>query len=201
MSTLTWTELSSSPEPTTLLIALHGMGTNGRDLEPLAEELDLPHVRFIFPTAPLPMAPGAYQWYDLAQPEQDIPESVAALQRLVTEVQAKFGPLPVILLGFSQGAVMTVETGLGLVPRPLALVALSGYLYHMPELAPPPHPPIFIAHGVQDGVVSIRFGRSMVKTLTQAGLDVAYQEFPIGHGISLEVVQAIRQFLLPLLVR
>ncbi|WP_287127692.1 alpha/beta hydrolase [Candidatus Cyanaurora vandensis] len=201
MEALTWTEYNPAPDPSYLLIALHGMGTHGGDLEPLAEALDLPGVRYIFPTAPFFMATWAYQWYDLSKPDLDIPESAERLVHLIQHLQSLYGPLPFILLGFSQGAVMALEVGLTFLPRPLALVALSGYLNRLPDLPPPPHPPLFVGHGVQDGIVSVRFGRNLQQVLQEAGLVLDYQEFPVGHTISLEMVQAVRQFLLPILAR
>ncbi|WP_218081222.1 alpha/beta hydrolase [Anthocerotibacter panamensis] len=195
---LTWLETTSSSHPTHLLIALHGMGTTGQDLQPLADAFQLPNTRFIFPTAPLAMGAHAYQWYELSDPGRHIPQSVAQLHHLVAQLHEHYGPLPTILLGFSQGAVMTLEAGLTLQPRPIALVALSGYLYRLPDLGAPPYPPVLVAHGLRDQVVAVEFGRKIPPMLGASGVQVTYREFPIGHGISLEVVETVRTFLLPL---
>ncbi len=198
MAHLTWFETTFTARPTHLLLALHGRGTNGHDLEPLAQALDLPQVRFIFPTAPLEMGSDAYQWYDFDHDSREIPDSSQQLHDLIAELRQQYGNLPVIILGFSQGAVLTLEAGLTLSPPPLALVALSGYLHRLPPLTRADLP-IFIAHGTKDNVIPIQAGRATQAALQKVGLPVVYQEFPIGHGISTAVVGEVRQFLLRLL--
>ncbi len=196
MSQLNWIEYSPCDQPKVLMILLHGRGTTGHDLYPLAEALDLPEVRFILPTAPLPLDPGAYQWYDFNHSQEQIPPHGVLIQELLAALRQQSGPLPVVLLGFSQGAVMTLEAGLTLKPTPLALVALSGYLFRLPALTAP-LPPILIIHGDQDRVIPVQAGRNSSQSLQNQGLTVTYREFPLGHGISLEVVAAVREFLLP----
>jgi phospholipase/carboxylesterase len=192
---LVWFEYSQMPQANCLMLLLHGRGTTGEDLKPLAETLYLPTVRFILPTAPLALGPDAYQWYDFATADQDIPRSVALIQELVRELQVSYGPVPVLIGGFSQGAVMALAAGLTLEPRPLALVALSGYLHQLPTQPTGNPPAIFIAHGENDPVIPASAGRKAAQTLQKAGLTVTYEEFPIGHGISMDVAAAVHEFL------
>ena len=103
----------------------------------------------------------------------------------------------VVLGGFSQGAVMSYALGLGAGrPRPAALVALSGFVPVVegwePDLAPP-FPPIAIAHGTEDPVIAVDFGRRARTLLEEAGADVAYRESPIGHWVEPDLLPDLRE--------
>lgn len=194
---LKYTTFGTQTQPRVLILALHGMGTNGTDLKPIANALGLSGVLFVFPDAPFVMGPDTYQWYDFREGSQEIPESALQLHTLIAHLR-KQHPCPIILAGFSQGAVMTLEAGLTLDPPPLALVALSGYLWRLPTLTAP-LPPVFAAHGTFDPVIPIQAGQRLNEQLTAAGVSVTYQEFEMGHGISPEVLVALRDFLGPLI--
>ena len=48
-------EIETAPNPTASIIILHGLGADGNDFVPIAQELDLAGVgpvRFVFPSAP-----------------------------------------------------------------------------------------------------------------------------------------------------
>ncbi|MEP7057964.1 MAG: carboxylesterase, partial [Caldimonas sp.] len=48
-------ELETGPNPTASIVVLHGLGADGNDFVPIAEQLDLRKVgpvRFVFPHAP-----------------------------------------------------------------------------------------------------------------------------------------------------
>jgi phospholipase/carboxylesterase len=97
-----------------------------------------------------------------------------------------------VLAGFSQGGAMTLDLGLTL---PLAaLIVYSGYL-HSPPVHPKYTPPILIVHGQQDAVVPVASAQLAHRQLTQAGLQVTYQDFPMGHEIRPEVINLSREFL------
>ena len=80
-------EMQTSPTPGVSLIVLHGLGADGNDFVPIAQELDLSALggaRFVFPHAPTrPVTVnGGYvmrAWYDIAGPGQ--PEDEAGLRQ------------------------------------------------------------------------------------------------------------------------
>jgi phospholipase/carboxylesterase len=92
-----------------------------------------------------------------------------------------------VLGGFSQGAMMTyalaLERGR---PRPLAAIALSGFVPSVPgfelDLAPP-LPRFAIGHGVYDDMIGVEWSRQARTLLEEAGADVLYRESPMAHGI------------------
>jgi phospholipase/carboxylesterase len=190
------TEIESMPT----IILMHGRGADAHDLFDLAPMLDVaPGCRFILPNAPRAWeaAPGmtfGFTWFDGWPPE---PESVAAsrdtLLTFIDEVKERYPTSALILAGFSQGAMMSLEVGLR--ADVAAIIAMSGGLYepHLPDQTSPR--PVFIAHGTMDDVVPVSYGRRARLLLEERGFDVDYHEYPMGHQIVMEEIEAVRTFL------
>jgi phospholipase/carboxylesterase len=186
------------------IILMHGRGADAHDLFDLAPMLDVaPGCRFILPNAPRAWegAPGmtfGFTWFDGWPPES---ESVAAsretLLKFIDEVKERYPTSALILAGFSQGAMMALEVGLR--ADVAAIIAMSGGLYepHLPEQTSPR--PVFIAHGTMDDVVPVSYGRRARLLLEERGFDVDYHEYPMGHQIVMEEIEAVRGFLTRLL--
>ena len=180
-------------------MALHGWGANAQDLASLVPLLNLPDYQFMFPDAPFPHphVSGGKMWYDLSNEKAyGLPESRKMLKDWLQSIESSTGvPLSrTILSGFSQGAAMTLDVGLSL---PLAgLVALSGYLHPVSELAGSTFPPVLLVHGRQDSVVPLIAAQKARDSLVALGVAVQYQEFNMGHEIRPEVLALIRNFVL-----
>jgi len=131
--------------PQGALVLLHGRGTDERDLLPLADALD-PERRLVAltPRAPLtlPGQPGAH-WYVVRRVGFPDPDTFAATYaRLSAWLDALPEALGVpwertVLGGFSQGAAMSFELGLGpRRPAPAGILALSGFVPSVPGFEP-----------------------------------------------------------------
>jgi len=182
------------------VIVMHGRGADANDLADLAPMLDTaPGCRFIFPNAPRAWeaAPGmtfGFTWFDGWPPES---ESVAAsrelLLKFIDEIKERYATSQLVLAGFSQGAMMSLEAGLR--TNVDAIIAMSGGLYErhlLPEVSPRP---IFLSHGTIDDVVPISYGRRARLVLEERGFDVEYHEYPMGHQIVMEEMNDVRAFL------
>ena len=198
MTTLTALERPAAGEPRGSLVLLHGRGADEADLFPLLDLLD-PERRLhgFTPQGPLTLPPGGRHWYRLGGIPTPDPDtfwpSLAALADFLEVV-----PKPLVLGGFSQGAVMTYAAGLGRTPsqRPAALLPLSGFMPAVEELELDLTGldgfPVAIAHGTLDTVIPVDFSRAARDALVAAGADVAYHEGPYGHTIDPAVVPALR---------
>lgn len=177
-------------------MALHGWGSNAGDLAALTPLLNLPTYQFLFPNAPLmhPHVSTGRMWYDF-QSQQGLSESQKRLLEWLSALEEKTGvPLSrTVVAGFSQGAAMALDVGLGL---PLAgLVALSGYL-HPIQVSPNKHyPPVLLVHGNQDAVVPIELALEARDSLRQRGVKVQYHEFEMGHEVPPSVIPLIKKFI------
>ena len=212
------TELGSEPNAT--VIWLHGLGADGFDFQPIVPQLGLPHdanIRFIFPHAPtMPVSSnGGYimpAWYDLysldtrdpetdPQDEAGIKGSASKIKQLIAQENARGIPNErILLIGFSQGAAMTLYTGLS-IDKPLAgLAALSGYLPLHTTIEQWCNPaskntPIFMAHGKQDPVVLYEYGKDSADLLSQLGYQVAWHEYQVEHSVCPDETRAIGQWI------
>jgi phospholipase/carboxylesterase len=199
--TLSLEAISLAPKteepPTRLLVALHGWGANARDLASLAPFFKLPDYQMVFPNAPFPhyQVPEGRAWYALEQEGYPgLPESRQILTDWLLSLEAATRiPLSqTVLAGFSQGGAMALDVGLSL---PLAgLCSLSGYLHSSPQSCENA-PPVLIVHGRQDAVVPRSLAQQAKQVLDALGVQLDYREFDMGHEISLEVLEAIQDFL------
>jgi phospholipase/carboxylesterase len=192
-------ERPAEGEPAGALVLLHGRGADEHDLHPLLDALDPERrLRGYTPRAPLALPPGGAHWYVVPRVGYPDPATFReGYDALVEWFDAlPFPPEQIVLGGFSQGAVMSYALGLGAGrPRSAALIALSGFIPVVDGWEPDlesPFPPIAIAHGTQDPVIPVEFGRRARELLEGAGADPLYHESPIGHWIDPQVIPELR---------
>jgi phospholipase/carboxylesterase len=149
----------------------------------------------------LPGAPG-FQWFPISRIDPGEMhrgvESVGATLDHFLDTELKRLSLPpekLILVGFSQGAMLSLHLGLRRAVPPAAIVGLSGLLP-----APPPAradgPPIFLAHGDADQVVPVQAMLMAAVTLGAAGRAVQWHlAHGVGHGVDPETMDQAGQFL------
>jgi phospholipase/carboxylesterase len=192
--------------PPPLLLILHGYGADERDLFDLADYVD-PRFHVVSARAPLALPWGGFAWYHLGgRPgalEPD-PHSRAAaadlLERLVATLPARTGadPARVYLLGFSQGAIMSLATAARRPDLVAGVVALSGYLD--PGLLPEPMPsfagmPILQMHGSLDDVIPVAAAHMTRDLLQGTKARYEFHEYPVGHGIHPDGVAVMQRWL------
>ncbi|WP_332823872.1 alpha/beta hydrolase [Ramlibacter sp.] len=204
-------EAESGDDPVATIIILHGLGADGNDFVPVAQELDLDAVgpvRFIFPHAPvLPVTINAGMrmraWYDIVGFEADAPQDEQGLRRSMAMVQAllqreRDRGMPsgrIVLAGFSQGCAMSLLTGVRHGERLAGIAGLSGYLPLAELTAAERSPanqstPIFLAHGTHDEVVALERGEASRDALLALGYAVEWHEYLMGHSVSpLEIAE------------
>jgi phospholipase/carboxylesterase len=208
------------PDDASVVFILHGLGANADDLFPLIEAMNLPPCRYVLPDAPLTVGDHAYAWYDFqTQSRADMVKSRDYLFELIRhfsseeenpgsspEVLAKGEVLaqgdhfhPVILMGFSQGGVMSMEAGLNYKGRVEAIVSMSGYIWYPSQTLA--HPlaskqiPILMVHGTHDGIVPEDWTQKTVKALRKAGYKPVFKEFPMAHQITRDSIAVVAEFL------
>lgn len=201
-----------------LVIGLHGRGSNAEDLAGLAPALE-PGWRYLFPQAPQRLDLGgwgaSFSWYEPIMSEEErraapqagvrvSPQVLAAREQLrgfLREVHERLAvpPSRSALIGFSQGAAMTLDTGLRADPPYAALVAMSGFLPEDDDLpavlAAARNQAVLLIHGVADDILPLGIGRRGRQVLEGAGLAPDYREFPMAHEVSEDSLGAVAAFL------
>ena len=194
------------------VIWLHGLGADGNDFVPIVSELKLPagmNIRFIFPHAPLrPITINqGYRmrgWYDITSLDianrddvDGIIESAEQLARLCDEqVSQSIAAENIIVAGFSQGGAIALYAGLRYTRKLGGIMALSTYLPMHQRLqqeaaAANRETPIFIAHGLYDDVVALKFGQHTRELLQQMGYPLVWHDYAMGHSVSVEEIKDI----------
>jgi phospholipase/carboxylesterase len=205
------------------VIVLHGLGADGTDFLPFADEIDLSSVgpvRWIFPRAPVrPVTVNnghrMRAWYDIFEfgaqsknPREDeagLRESFAAVHALIDREVARGVPAhKVVLGGFSQGCAIALGAGLRYRERLAGLVGMSGYLPLAPASAAERSDanllaPIFLAHGQRDPVIGIDRASASRDALTALGYGIEWRAYPMEHSVSAEEVADLKRFLLRVL--
>ena len=132
------------PQNAPLVVLLHQAHGSARSLISLWSELHLPPARVVCPEGLFSLNERGFAWYH-RESQSDIVQSRDYLLKLVQ----RLGPQrPVIFAGLSQGAVMSIITGLHCPNKVLAIVSMSGFVPHPSEnlrdLKAPTSTPILI---------------------------------------------------------
>lgn len=198
--------------PTASVIWMHGLGADGNDFVPIVQELDLsgaPAIRFVFPHAP--MQPVSINngyvmraWYDVKwgdlegrskqADEAGVKASQAAIEQLIEhEIAGGTHAHKIVLAGFSQGGAIALQTGLRYPQHLAGIMALSTYLPLAETLAAEASQAnaktsIFMAHGVQDGVVPYAMGVRSRDVLIARGYNIEWKEYPMQHSVCIEEI-------------
>lgn len=195
-----------------LVVFLHGYGADGADLLGLADVLGphLPGVAFAAPNAPERCVGGGFgfQWFPIpwldgspqALADAGLDRAAADLNGFLDARLAEEGLAPdrLILVGFSQGAMMSLHVALRR-PDPVAgVVAISGRLLRPEALAAElaVTPPVLLMHGDQDPVVPFEDMERAGDALVRAGVPTfGHVMQGAGHGIAPDGLGVALQFI------
>ncbi len=209
-------ELNPAAPPRATVIVLHGLGADGTDFLPLADELDLAPVgpvRYVLPRAPVRPVTinGGHPmraWYDILgadlvrrEDAAGLRETLGLVQQLIDAEVARGMPSQrIVLAGFSQGCAIALGAGLRHPMRLAGLAGLSGYLPLADTTAAERHAanhdtPVFQAHGTRDGVVPLARGQAGRDLLRSLGQPLEWHEYPMEHSVSIDEVRDLQAWL------
>jgi phospholipase/carboxylesterase len=185
-----------------LVIFLHGYGADGGDLLGLADPLmpHMPDTAFVAPNAPerSAMNPAGFQWFPIPwidgsseeQAEAGMGRAVEDLNAFLDRVMAEEGVTAgrTILVGFSQGTMMSLHVAPRRAEAVAGVVGFSGRLLSPETLAEEVRvrPPVLLLHGDQDDVVPPQSLPAAAEALEAAGWEEVYAHVMKGtaHGIA-----------------
>ncbi len=192
-------ELAAPEEPSgKLVVVLHGRGDSSAGFHWMPGTVALPGVTWLLANAPDPWY-GGYSWYGLP-PEHGpgVARSRLLLDHLFDELAGQgFPPEQIVLFGFSQGCLLTLEWG-GRTARTLAgCIGISGYCPDAATVAgelsdAAKARPWLVTHGRQDEVLPYADTVAQVQTLKAAGLPLDFRTYDKTHTIGPDLAD-IRQ--------
>ncbi|KAF9898401.1 hypothetical protein BX616_004078 [Lobosporangium transversale] len=218
-SKLTSVVLGPTAQHTATVIFLHGYGDTGAGWAPFGEQWSkqLPHVKFIFPTAPaIPITIQGGKlipaWFDVIvatasgrkQDEAGLIRSQQSLMQLIRDeiAQTNIPADRIIVGGFSQGCVTAVLAALTFEHRLAGIVALSGYMpLHEKVMTMVKdanrNTPIFWGHGDSDKTVQYDIGEQSVAFLQMYNYKVEFHTYAgMGHSACTQEISDMVKFFL-----
>lgn len=213
-------EIQTGQDPTHSVIWLHGLGADGHDFEPIVPQLKLSSnssVRFVLPHAPIrkiTVNNGMEMrgWYDVAevpldpagkqqQDRKGLEQSDQIVRDLIKQ-ENKHGVTSenIFLVGFSQGGVVALFTGLRFQNELAGIIALSAYLpvaetTESERSTENSATPIFMGHGLEDPIIPHGVGKHSEELLTDLGYSVEFHSYAIPHSVHSNEVDHIAAFI------
>jgi len=191
-----------------VLILLHGVGSNEDDLFSFANQLPEKYL-VISARAPISLGGNSFAWYQVdfstGKPVfnfQQEENSRATLMKFIKQIKEKYSvdSNEIYLCGFSQGSIMSYSIGLTRPDLIKGIAVLSGRL--LEEIRPSivkkhevKQLKIFIAHGMQDNILSIQYAREAKLHLENLGIQLSYHEYEMGHQMNGAVIQDLNEWL------
>jgi phospholipase/carboxylesterase len=184
-----------------LVVFLHGYGADGADLIEIGRQWRgfLPDAAFVSPHAPerCAMSPGGRQWFPLTMRDETerwrgVVAARPTLDAFLDAELARHGldENALALVGFSQGTMMALHTGLRRRLAPRAILGYSGILAMGPEqpgeelLATPRPPAILLVHGEEDPLIPAEALFLSANALADNGLPTQWHlSAGLEHGI------------------
>ncbi|WP_265161535.1 alpha/beta hydrolase [Salinibacterium sedimenticola] len=183
-----------------LVVLLHGRGSHEHDLMQLAPML-LPDAVYASLRAPLPfLGGGGYSWFPPAAPGLPSAEGAEAATRAILAWLDRVAPAgPVAVLGFSQGGALATHLMRFSPERFVAFVNLSGFI--VPGVCPADatlpqvRPPMFWGRDLDDPIIPSEATEATEAWLPGHCTLTRRRYSGVGHGISIEEVAEVRDFL------
>ena len=190
----------SKNKPRSAIVLCHGYGGDGKDISALAINWQrfLPDAIFLCPNGPeiCSINPQGYQWFDLSSEKEEIifEKSLVAEEKLNIFLDQVLNNLQLetknlALVGFSQGCMISIQTGIKKKEQINSLVGYSGKIINKKHLSNNINskPKIFLMHGENDTIVSPTHLLEAKEYLKKQGINVKTKMFKnCEHRISVE---------------
>ncbi|MCM2252250.1 MAG: esterase [Ramlibacter sp.] len=190
--------------PAMLVLLFHGVGASAADLVPLARLLAAarPRAMVVSVEAPFPSGFGSgRQWFSVqgvteANRPERIAQAMPAFIAAVSDWQKEAGADPgaTTLVGFSQGAIMSLESTQVEAAPARRVVSIAGR-FATPVRRAAPGVRFHLIHGDQDGVVPAAHSSQAAVQLRELGAQVTIDLLPgLGHGIDARAAQLVLDY-------
>lgn len=192
-----------------ILVALHGVGSNERGLVEVAEAI-APTSIIISLRSPIVQSNDSYSFFHVeftpngpVHVWSEAKKNFELLEHELVSISKRFNVSlkNISVMGFSQGAIMTI--GL-LLCSSLDLghyICFSGRTlpefedYGLKNPATGFKRKIFLGHGIQDNVLTVNHARRSKEILETIKAEITYKEYAGGHGITELIMKEAKNWL------
>jgi phospholipase/carboxylesterase len=187
-----------------VLFVMHGIGSNEFNMLSLVEGLE--DSFYIFSVRGHLIQGSGFAYFTIqgyGKPDRKVfDESIIKLSNFI-DYAVKTYPLDLnqlYLLGFSQGAIVSMTLAATLGNKIKGVVALSGYIPQFVKEEYKIHLgdqlSVFISHGEYDQVLPYEWGKENVEYFTNLGVHVSFNSYPEGHTVSKRNVEDFKEWIL-----
>ncbi|WP_042457201.1 alpha/beta hydrolase [Neobacillus dielmonensis] len=186
------------------LFVMHGIGSNEQNMLSLVSGLE--DSFFIYSIrGHLSQGPG-YAYFTIqgyGKPHREVfDDGIKRLANFIDYASEHYpiDPEQIYLLGFSQGAIVSMTLAASLGNKIKGVVALSGYIPQFVKeeykINPGNHLSLFISHGEYDQALPYEWGVENAEYFTKLGIPVTFHSYPVGHTVSEENLQDFQSWIL-----
>ena len=187
--------------PQQLILLFHGMGSNPRAVRPLGERLahEFPNALVVAPQAPTASGnPNGFEWFGVDGITEEnrvlrVALAMPAFEACVAHWQrvAGLAAPATALVGFSQGAIMSLESAKRNPPCAGRIVAIGGRFAALPvEMLF--DTTVHFLHGKEDAVIPYSNTVLAAHHLRDLGCDITAEVLPfIGHEIHADFIDLV----------
>lgn len=198
---------SQSPNPEALILIFHGVGASPESLRPLGEYLNQfnPDLEIRIPAgfSPSTISPVGFQWFDVAGVTEEnragrIQQVMPAFDQLIKGQAESAGVSldKVVLLGFSQGTIMSLEWLKQCNVSVAGIIGIAGRFAELPQQTPAWPIPVCLIHGDADQVINVTQSQQSHQRLSELGINTELHLMPdTPHTITQAMYPLVADFI------
>ena len=186
------------------IVALHGYGSNSSNMSDLLSAINIKDVNCYFPSGTIELYHNniSKAWFSIpfaTYLEDEILKSRQSILLQIDQLRNNgYSYKKIILLGFSQGAMMCLDIMINL-PKPiLGVVCLSGLNITINENTKIDNKfkttPVYVGHGIYDDVIDLQSAKSSFQLLSRQGFKVNWKEYKLSHEVGENEIIDIKSF-------
>ena len=186
------------------LFVMHGIGSNEHNMLALVNGLE--DSFYIFSVRGHLTQGSGYAYFTIqgyGKPHREVfDEGINKLANFIDYASANYpiDPEKLYLLGFSQGAIVSMTLAVTLGNKIKGIVALSGYIPQFVKeeymINVGNHLSVFISHGEFDQVLPYEWGKENVDYFTKLGVPTTFKTYREGHTVSEKNLQDSKLWIL-----
>ena len=194
---------STIDNPKKAIIGLHGWTGNEDSFEPVSKMINLDNVKWYFPRAPYKSGVGkGYSWFSGSDEKGwDVDKTWNGMHDLLAKIQSDgFKPNEIYLMGFSQGACLTIEFALRLPYAIGGIIPIAGFIKFKEKLLEDrteesKGTPILLLHGRQDEIIPLTASETAYNILSELKHPLYFEAYDATHKIPLDIAPMIKDFI------
>jgi len=190
------------------IIALHGYGSNPFNMIELLKVLNIDKADCFFPPgniSPFPNDDLSKAWFSIPFISNLNKEIMTSREIILSELKFILNSYnKIVLLGFSQGAMMCLDIMINISSPVSGVICLSGLNinidYNIKIDEQYKQIPIYVAHGINDEIIDLKSAKTSFEIISKRGFTVEWNEYNMHHEVIDKELEDIRNFIERLII-